>query len=108
MHNGAKNEVEGALDGGVAPSVIMYALDEAAAAERPSWAYARAVIAACIADGARTAEKCAARDAARRGVKPPEPHDNRPPALQYLQRQYKDGELDYLYMDLSTPPPKPD
>lgn len=52
----ARREMEEALDRGIFPDVIMICLDEAAAAPRPSWAYARAILRRCIAEGIHTAE----------------------------------------------------
>lgn len=50
----AMREMEGALLDGMDVAVIYRALDEASMAPRPSWAYARAILNRCFAEGALT------------------------------------------------------
>ena len=91
------DEMEAMLGQGMEPVVIMWALDEAAAAPRPSWAYARAVLAACAREGVRTAEDWRARQdrwANRRRARPSAG------PLNYPQREYSEQERRSLYFDL--------
>ena len=59
----AIREIEYALDAGLAPELIQTAIDEAALAPRPSWAYARAIIRRLLGEGVLTPEAYAQRQA---------------------------------------------
>ena len=105
-------QITEALDAGMDEECIMCCIDAAAEAEMPSWAYAAAVIRRCIADGALTAEafgQRAARHRAQRQTRQPLPirqqplqQQRTPNALNYPQRSYQEGELDYIFTNLST------
>ena len=45
-----------ALEAGVAPEVIMLAMDDTARAEKPTWAYTLAILKRCIRENVHTAE----------------------------------------------------
>lgn len=53
----ARRDFADSLAQGVTPEVIMICLDEAAAAPRPSWAYARAILRRCRLNRVYTAEE---------------------------------------------------
>lgn len=55
--------IDYALERGMNPDVIMTAMDEAAQAPRPSWAYARAIIQRLLAEGVLTPEAYGRRQA---------------------------------------------
>lgn len=59
----AVRQMDYALEQEMSPEVIMTAIDEAALAPRPSWAYARAIIQRLLAEGVRTPEEYAKRQA---------------------------------------------
>lgn len=61
-----RRDMAAAIDGGMEPAVIMAAMDAAAQAAAPSWAYARAVIVRCLAEGVLTLEGYNQRTAAHR------------------------------------------
>lgn len=70
----AQRAIEYALDQGMDASLIYNAMDEAALAPRPSWAYAAAILRRLIAEGCFTPEAYEARQAAfrkRRGYADP-------------------------------------
>lgn len=77
-------DMEHFLDGEMEPVIIMWALDAAAAAPSPSWAYARAVLNACAREGVRTAEDWQARQDRWRNRRRPQRRE----ALNYPQREY--------------------
>lgn len=62
----ARREVEAALDAGLEPALIYTAMDEAAQAPRPSWAYARAILRRLVAENCFTEDDYAARQARHR------------------------------------------
>ncbi len=83
-----------AMKAGMYARTIMLCIDAAQEAERPTWAYAAAVMRRCIAEGALTPEEFeerSARHSARQGAS----------ALNYPQRSYTDEELEALtrFMD---------
>lgn len=59
----AIRQMDYALEHGMEPELIMTAIDEAALAPRPSWAYARAIIQRLLAEGVLTPEAYAQRQA---------------------------------------------
>lgn len=59
----AIREIDFALEHGLDPALIMTAMDEAAMAPRPSWAYARAIIRRLLGEGVLTPEAYAQRQA---------------------------------------------
>lgn len=59
----AVRQIDYALERGMLPEVIMTAIDEAALAPRPSWAYARAIIQRLLAEGVLTPEAYGRRQA---------------------------------------------
>jgi len=61
-----RRDMAAAIDGGMEPAVLMAAMDAATQAAAPSWAYARAVIVRCLAEGVLTLEAYNARTAAHR------------------------------------------
>ena len=62
----AGRQITGALDQGMDYALIFTAIDEAALAPRPSWAYAAAILRRLIAEGVRTPEDYEKRQAAWR------------------------------------------
>ena len=56
-----------AMDAGMQPAVIIAALEATIDAPRPSWAYARAILRRCAAEGVYTPDQWAARAARHRG-----------------------------------------
>ncbi|MDO4385093.1 MAG: hypothetical protein Q4E18_03735 [Clostridia bacterium] len=63
-----RRDMAAAIDGGMEPAVIMAAMDAAAQAAAPSWAYARAVIVRCLAEGVLTLDAYNQRTAAHRAT----------------------------------------
>lgn len=61
-----RRDMVSAIDAGMEPAVLMAAMDAATQAAAPSWAYARAVIVRCLAEGVLTLEAYNARTAAHR------------------------------------------
>lgn len=61
-----RRDMAAAIDGGMEPAVLMAAMDAATQAVAPSWAYARAVIVRCLAEGVLTMDAYNARTAAYR------------------------------------------
>ena len=59
----AIREIDFALEHGLEPALIMTAMDEAAMAPRPSWAYARAIIRRLLGEGVLTPDAYAQRQA---------------------------------------------
>ena len=59
----AIREIDFALEHGLDPALIMTAMDEAAMAPRPSWAYARAIIRRLLGEGVLTPDAYAHRQA---------------------------------------------
>lgn len=59
----AVRQIDYALERGMAPELVMTALDEAAVAPRPSWAYARAIIQRLLGEGVLTPDAYAQRQA---------------------------------------------
>ena len=59
----ARRDCEAALDAGIDCEVILIAIDEAAMAPRPSWAYASAILRRLKAEGVQTPEEYASRQA---------------------------------------------
>lgn len=86
-----RRQIADAIEAGMEPQTIAMAMDCAAEAEYPSWAYAAAVLRNCIAEGALTPEAFRARSAKHKagrktGGKKPS-----------WERSYQEGELDYLF-----------
>ena len=52
----ARRDMAAALDAGLDYALLIVAIDEAAVAPRPSWAYARAILRRCINQGIHTEE----------------------------------------------------
>lgn len=84
-----------ALREGMTPKVIALAMDAAAEAETPSWAYAAAVIRRCLAEGALTPAQFQARSAWHRSRRS-EQNGKVPHAFNYHQREYQEEELEQL------------
>lgn len=87
-----EDEIAEMMAKGVEPCVIMMALDETAAAPRPSWAYCRAILRACIREGATTAQGWRDRQdrwAGRRSGT----HD-------FAERSYSNEDMDRLFTKL--------
>lgn len=61
-----RRDMAAAIDGGMEPAVLMAAMDAATQAAAPSWAYARAVVIRCLAEGVLTMDAYNARTAAHR------------------------------------------
>ena len=59
----AIRQIDYAFEQGMSPDLIMTAIDEAALAPRPSWAYARAIIQRLLAEGVLTPEAYTERQA---------------------------------------------
>lgn len=91
-----------ALEAGMEPGVICAAMDAAAACERPSWAYAAAVIARCVQEGALTLPAYEARSAAHRGSSVGFGRRRREGTgfNDYLQRDYSGESLEELFTKL--------
>lgn len=77
-----------ALKAGMHAKTICLCIDAAQEAERPTWAYAHAVIMRCIEDGALTPNQFEARSARHRG--------RAGSSVQYAQRTYTEEELEKL------------
>lgn len=98
-------ELAAALEAGMEPETIMLAMDAAMGCERPSWAYASAVIRGCIADKALTPEEFAARSDRHRARRQPRREAAQGGGgagagpMNFQQRDYKPGELDHIYVD---------
>lgn len=90
----AREECMGFMDARMAPAVILLALDETAAAPRPSWAYCRAILNACAREGVRTAEDYRARNARWSGRRA-----TYNPATDYSQREYKPEDQEKLFLN---------
>ena len=88
------DEMAAFLDQGVEPCVIMMALDETAAAPRPSWAYARAILRGCVRDGATTAQGWHDRQARWAG------RDARGTVHGFQERVYSEADLRSLCTNL--------
>lgn len=86
-----ERQIVDALRAGMYARTICQCIDAAQAAERPSWAYAYAVITRCIAEGALTPEDFEARAARHQQQRQRQGSDN--PALQYDQRTYTEEQL---------------
>lgn len=87
------DEMEVYLAEGMEPVVIMWALDAAAAAPRPSWAYARAILNACAREGVKTAEDWQNRQNRWANRRKTRTRD----ALNYPQRTYSEDQRRSLY-----------
>lgn len=85
-----RRQIDEALSAGMEPQTIALAMDCAAEAEWPSWAYAAAVMRNCIAEGALTPEAFRARSSRHRAGR-------KTGGQRYQQREYQEGELDYLF-----------
>lgn len=90
-----RRDMVSALDAGMEPAVLMAAMDAASQAASPSWAYARAVIIRCIAEGVFTLEAYNARTAAHRAAYVPRGrHD-------FAERKVSEDEFsDGFYVDV--------
>lgn len=90
-----RRDMAAAIDGGMEPAVLMAAMDAATQAAAPSWAYARAVIIRCIAEGVCTLEAYNARTAAHRAAYVPRGrHD-------FAERKVSEDEFsDGFYVDV--------
>jgi len=71
-----------ALRAGMTARTICLCIDAAQEAERPSWAYAAAVLRNCLVDGALTPEAFEARQARHRA-----------PSDGFSQRQYSEADI---------------
>lgn len=93
-------QLHAALDAGMDEECIMCCIDAAAEAEKPSWAYAAAVIRRCIEDGALTAEAFEQRAqrhrAQRQSRQPSHRQQPTPNALNYHQREYSQADADAI------------
>ena len=97
----AREECMGFMDARMAPAVILLALDETAAAPRPSWAYCRAILSACAREGIRTAEDYRARNARWSGRRAESGRGNSyNPATDYSQREYKKEDYEKVFMNM--------
>lgn len=100
-------EMADAIDQGMTDAVICAALVAASDAPRPSWAYARAIMGRCLADGCLDADGWAARCAAHRatqhaagGSAGESASSAANSALNYAQRSYPPGYFDGFFADL--------
>lgn len=85
-------DIRDAVMQGCSADVIIACMQEAEAAPRPSWAYARAILRRCLASGILTAEDWQ-RDRQR--------HDtHRMPAGGFAQRSYTPEDFARVYTDL--------
>lgn len=57
----ARRDMAAAMEAGLDPQLIVIAMDEAALAPRPSWAYARAILRRLIDEGVQTEQDYEAR-----------------------------------------------
>ena len=87
-----KTEVREAVLQGCSAAVIIGCIQEAEAAPRPSWGYARAVLRRCMASGILTAEDWAA-DQQRRASRAN-------PAGAYAQRDYTEEDFRKVFTPL--------
>lgn len=87
-----QREMIDALKAGMKAKVICLCIDAAQEAERPTWAYARAVMARCIAEGTLTPQQFAER-AARRRQRGKDSGGETPTSLRYAQRAYTPEQL---------------
>lgn len=84
----AEREIRAAMEQGMETEVFFSALDEAAGAPRPSWAYARAILRRCLAEGVKTAHDWDMRQAL---------HARKAAGRRYAEREYGEGELEQLF-----------
>ncbi len=92
---GIRREIAEAIRGGMTGECLMAIMDETMSAPRPSWAYCRAIMARCAADGIETLEDWN-RDRQQRS-------QSRNPALNYDQRRYPDDDFGPdFFVDLSA------
>lgn len=97
-----------AMAAGMAAKVVAMAMDAAAEAPQPSWAYAAAVIRGCLADGALTPEGFEARSVKHRQRRNQGKSMSNawnfpqsvPNALNFPQRTYTEEDLAHLFVDL--------
>lgn len=85
-------DIRDAVMQGCSAEVIIACMQEAEAAPRPSWAYARAILRRCLASGILTADDWA-RDRQRHET-------HRMPAGGFAQRSYTPEDFDRVYTDL--------
>lgn len=90
-----RRDIAAAIDGGMEPAVIMAAMDAAAQAAAPSWAYARAVIVRCLSEGVLTLDAYDKRTEAHRAS-----YQARP-GRGYAERQVTEDDFEHgFYVDV--------